>query len=176
VQIVLPDTMLQQSQLPFGELVAAVGPEGGWMRAPQGMMPMPPPQMEQAKGELFRLRESLLLSDRMPNRTVNFVEQAEFNGRPVSVVEISDQNGASVRLWVDDQSGELAKQTYQSSAITGSPSQVEQIFSDYRDVDGLRAPFKVTVLANGEEFAQVEVSEIRYNTGLNKDAMMQPAP
>ncbi|MEX2299713.1 MAG: pitrilysin family protein [Bryobacterales bacterium] len=174
VRIVLPDTMLQESVLPFGKLVAAVGPEGGWMRAPQGLMPMPPQQLEQSKGELFRLRESLLLSDRMPNRTVNFVEQADFNGRTAAVVEVSEQNGPSVRLWIDEASGELIKQTYQSSAITGSPAQVEQIFSDYRDADGLRAPFKVTILANGEEFAQVEVSEIHYNTGLDKAAMMQP--
>jgi hypothetical protein len=69
----------------------------------------------------------------------------------------------------------MIKQSYQSSAITGAPSQVEQIFTDYRDVDGLRAPFKVTVLADGEEFAQVEVSEIRYNTGLDKDALLKPA-
>jgi hypothetical protein len=174
VQIVLPDTMLQKSKLPFGELVAAVGPEGGWMRAPQGMMPMPAPQLEQAKGELFRLRESILLSDGMPSRTVNFVEQAQHNGRPADVIEVSDESGASVRLWIDAESGEMIKQSYQSSAITGAPSQVEQIFTDYRDVDGLRAPFKVTVLADGEEFAQVEVSEIRYNTGLDKDALLKP--
>jgi hypothetical protein len=29
-------------------------------------------------------------------------------------------------------------------------------------------------MANGEEFAQVEVREIHYNTGLDKAAMMQP--
>ncbi len=174
VKIVLPDTMLQESKLPFGTLVAAVGPEGGWMRAPQGMMPMPPPQLEQARGELFRLRESILLSDRMPNRTVNFVEQAEHNGSPVSVIEISEENGPSVRLWVDDASGDLVKQTYQSSAITGSPSQVEQIFSDFREVGGLRVPFKVLVLADGNEFAQVEVSEIQYNTGLDQETLIQP--
>ena len=176
VRVVLPDTMVQESQLPFGKLVAAVGAEGGWMRGPQGVMPMPPPQLAQAQGELFRLRESLLLSDRLPGRTVNFVEQAELDGTAAAVIEISADNGFSVRLWIDEQSGDLLKQRYQSSAITGAPSEVEQIFSDYRDVDGLRSPFKVTVLANGEEFAQVEVGEIRYNTGLDKAALMKPAP
>jgi predicted Zn-dependent peptidase len=176
VRVVLPDTMVQESQLPFGKLVAAVSAEGGWMRGPQGMMPMPVPQLQQAQGELFRLRESLLLSDRAPGRTVNFVEQAEFNGKPASVIEISAENNPSVRLWIDDQSGEILKQSYQSSAITGAPSQVEQIFSDYREVDGLRAPFKVAVLANGEEFAQVEVGEIHYNTGLDKAALMKAEP
>ena len=176
VRVVLPDTMVQESQLPFGKLVAAVGAEGGWIRGPQGMMPMPPPQLAQAQGELFRLRESVLLSDRLAGRTVNFVERAEFNGSAAAVLEISAENGASVRLWIDEQSGDLLKQSYQSSAITGAPSEVEQIFSDYRDVDGLRAPFKVTVLANGEEFAQVEVGEIHYNTGLDKAALMKPAP
>jgi predicted Zn-dependent peptidase len=176
VRVVLPDTMVQESQLPFGKLVAAVGAEGGWMRGPQGMMPMPPPQLAQAQGELFRLRESLLLSDRLPGRTVNFVEQTELDGTAAAVIEISADNGFSVRLWIDEQSGDLLKQRYQSSAITGAPSEVEQIFSDYRDSDGLRSPFKVTVLANGEEFAQVEVGEIRYNTGLDKAAMMKPAP
>lgn len=176
VRIVLPDTMVQESQLPFGKIVAAAGAEGGWMRGPQGMMSMPPPQLEQARGELFRLRESLLLSDRVPGRTVNFVEQSAFNGSAAAVIEISGENGSSVRLWIDEQSGDILKQSYQSSAITGAPSQVEQIFSDYREVDGLRAPFKVTVLANGEEFAQVEVGEIHYNTGLDKAALMKPAP
>ena len=176
VRVVLPDTMVQESQLPFGKLVAAVGAEGGWMRGPQGMMPMPPPQLAQAQGELFRLRESLLLSDRVSGRTINFVEQADLNGRKAAIIEISGENASTVRLWIDEQSGDVLKQSYQSSAITGSPSQVEQVFSDYRDVDGLRVPFKVTVLANGEEFAQVEVGEIRYNTGLEKAALMKPAP
>jgi zinc protease len=176
VRVVLPDTMVQESQLPFGKMVAAVGADGGWMRGPQGMMPMPPPQLAQAQGELFRLRESLLLSDRVPGRTVNFVEQADFNGSTAAVIEISGDNSSSVRLWIDEQSGDILKQSYQSSAITGAPSEVEQVFSDYREVDGLRAPFKVTVLANGAEFAQVEVGEIHYNTGLDKAALMKPAP
>jgi zinc protease len=176
VRVILPDTMVQESQLPFGKLVAAVGADGGWMRGPQGMMPMPAPQLAQAQGELFRLRESLLLSDRVPGRTVNFVEQEDFNGTPAAVIEISGDKGSSVRLWIDEKSGDILKQSYQSAALTGAPSQVEQVFSDYRDVDGLRAPFKVTVLAGGEEFAQVEVGEIHYNTGLDKATLLKPAP
>jgi hypothetical protein len=176
VQIVLPDTMLHESQFPFGKLVVAVGGNGGWMNGPQGTMPLPPDHLAQAQGELFRLRESLLLSDRMSSRTVNFVEAADFNGSAAAVIEISEENGPSVRLWVDEQSGEILKQVYQSSAITGSPSEVEQLFSDYRVVDGIRVPFKITVLAGGQEFAGVEVQEIRYNSGLDKASLIKPAP
>jgi zinc protease len=176
VQIVLPDTMLHESQFPFGKLVVAVGEDGGWMKGPQGTMPLPPEHLAQAHGELFRLREPLLLSDRIAGRAVSFVEQADFSGSKAAVIEISEENGPSVRLWVDEQSGEILKQVYQSSAITGSPSEIEQIFSDYRVVNGVRVPFKITVLANAEEFAQVEVKEIRYNTGLDKAKLIQPAP
>ncbi len=176
VRVVLPDTMVQESQLPFGKLVAAVGADGGWMRGPQGTMPMPAPQLAQAQGELFRLRESLLLSDRKPGRTVNFIEEQELDGSPAAVIEISADKGPSVRLWIDEKSGDILKQSYQSAALTGAPSEVEQVFSDYRDVDGLRAPFKVTVVAGGKEFAQVEVGEIHYNTGLDKAALLKPTP
>jgi hypothetical protein len=174
VRIVLPDTILHEAEYPFGKVLFGVSGNTGGMRGPQGAVAMSRDILANYKDELFRLREPLLLSDRQPGRIVNFLEDSIVNGSAASVIEISQENLPPVRMWVDEQSGDVLKVQYQSSAITGSPAEIEKVATDYREVGGLRAAFKSTVLVNGKEFAQIEVSQIRYNSGLDKATLMQP--
>src|SRR4029077_20032744 len=80
-----PDHFRQESQLPFGKVIVYSDGKSGWMSTPQGMRPMPGPQLKQVREELFRIYFSLLLSDRVPDRTVSSPEEG--------VVEISDTAG-----------------------------------------------------------------------------------
>jgi hypothetical protein len=61
------------------------------------------------------------------------------------VLEISSKDGESVRMTVDEKTGLPAKLAYQQSPAEGGAA-VEEIFSDWRDVDGLRLPFQWSVM------------------------------
>ena len=172
--IILPDVLRQEMQLPFGAMVIFAAGDSGWRKGPRGQAPLGGPLLKQAQEELFRVRESLLLSDRDPERKINFVESGEVDGKAADLIEVSAPNGFSVRLWIDSSSGDVLKSAYQGAAMSGAPAEVEEIFSDYREVDGIRIPFKTKILQNGKDFAELTVSEAAYNSGLEKEVLSQP--
>jgi hypothetical protein len=148
--------------------------KGGWLKAPQGQMPLPGPQLQQAKGEIFRLTETLLLSDRDPNRTVNFVKKDKVGDREAEVVEVSSKEGDQVSVYIDAQSGRILKKRYQGTAMAGPAATVEEVYEDFRETGGLRAPFKTTVYQNEKKFAELVYSEVQYNTGLKGEDLAKP--
>jgi hypothetical protein len=174
LKIVVPDIMRQETQMPFGLLTIYIGPEGGWGKTPQGQVALPEPQTRQARDELFRLRPVLLLSDRDPDRSINFVEESEVNGAPAEVIEIADKQGQSVRLWIGRDSGNVLKAAYQGTALSGPGTNVEEIYSDFRATGGYRTHFKTQVRQNDKDFAEVVFEEMEINTGLAKEALAQP--
>jgi len=173
-QIVLPDVLRQENVLPFGKITVFVEGSNGWMQSPQGRLPLPPPQLKQTRSALFRVREAILLSDRDPARTANFIEEADVDGRKAEVIEISTQDGQSVRLWVDVSSGEVIKSAYQGESIGGPGATVEELYSDYREVEGMQVPFKVTILQDGSKYLDAEVVEVKFNSGLDKEQLSVP--
>lgn len=172
--VIFPDVFRQEMQLPFGNVVIFVAGREGWMKGPQGQVPLGDAPLKQAQGALFRSRESLLLSDRYPERKINFVKSDEVNGRAADVIEVSVDEILSAKLWVDFVSGDILKIAYSGVTMSGAPAEVEEIFSDYRKVDEINIPFKTKVLQNGEDFGQLILSKITYNSGLDKKKLSRP--
>jgi hypothetical protein len=165
---IAPSTLRQDNELPF--LKQSVYSDGmsGWLSGMQGVQNLTPPVLKQIRGEAFRQLAGLVMSDRDPNRTVNYASEG--------VIEISSKDGENVSLSVDEKTGVPAKLAYQQSAAEGG-SAVEEIFSDWRDVDGLRLPFQWTVMQGGKKFAGVTVQDYKINSGLTAEVLgKRPSP
>ncbi len=173
-EIIFPSTLRQENELPFGKIGVYTDGKGGWLKAPQGQMPLAGPQLQQAKGEIFRFTETLLLSDRNPDLTVNLVRKDKVGDREADVVEISSKDGAQVDVFIDAASGQVLKKQYRGEAMAGPPAKVEEVYEDFREVDGIRVPFKTTVFQNDKKFAETTVSEFHYNTGLKPEDLAKP--
>ena len=130
----------------------------------QGVTNLSPPVLKQIHGEMFRWIVSLALSDRDANRTVNQTA----NG----ALEISSKDGESVRLTVDEKTGLPATLAYQQSPAEGGTA-VEEVLSDWRDVDGLRLPFQWSILQGGKKFAGATVQDYKINSGLTAETIGQ---
>ncbi len=92
------------------------------------------------------------------------------------VLEISSKDGESVRITVDEKTGLPAKLAYKQSPAEGGTA-VEEIFSDWRDVDLLHLPFQWQVMQSGKKFAGVAVQDYKINSGLTAETLGQrPAP
>jgi zinc protease len=155
---VAPDQFRQESQLPFGKVVVYSDGKSGWMSTPQGIRPLPPPLLQQVREELFRNYFSLLLSDRMVDRTISSPEPG--------VIDISDQAGNSVRLIVDEKTGLPAKEVYESRQPTGQTGSMEEVFDEFERAGGINVPKKRTVNQGGKKFADVTITEYKINTGI----------
>ncbi len=154
--------MRQSQELPFGKIVAFYDGKTNWLASPQGTMEMPAPVLRQMQGEKMRSFFELMLSDRNPSLTINAVAD--------NTVEISAKEGDSVRVEFDPSSALPAKYTYQSMGRQG-PTTVVSSFSDWREVNGIRLPYKVVIEQGGQKFAEATVSEWKLNGGLTEQEL-----
>jgi zinc protease len=166
---IAPTIFRQDLILPIGTIVAFCDGKSGWLSQPQGVFPMPPTVVKQAQGEIFREWVTLVLSDRDASRTVT--------ASGPSAVDISGTEGQSVHIEIDQATGLPARQIYKETGMGGPPSEVTETFSDWRDVDGIKLPFKVLMEQNGQKVGEATVSEIKLNSGLKPEELSKkPEP
>jgi hypothetical protein len=165
---IAPSTVRQDNELPFMKQSVYSDGTSGWIAGMQGVQNLPPAVLKQIHGEAFRQIASLALSDRDPNRTVNQPSDG--------VLEISSKDGDSVSITVDEKTGLPAKLAYQQTPAEGGTA-VEETFSDWRDVDGIRLPFQWSIMQGGKKFAGVTIQDYKINSGLTAETLgKRPAP
>ena len=96
------------------------------------------------------------------------------NDKDVDVVQGDTADGAVVTLYFDQQSGLLERHMrYTESPVGPLVTQVD--YSDYRDVAGVKMPYKFTVTwLDGRE--QVELTQIRPNVAVDASRFARPDP
>jgi hypothetical protein len=154
-----PNYFRQETNVPAGRLAAFYDGKTGHISTPQGAGLLAGPQLKQVQGDLFRVPFRMLLSDRDPGRVVNAIDD--------NTVEISDSNtGDIVQVAFDPQTGLVSHVRYQTITVSGPPIPVEETWSDFRDIAGVKIPHKITILQGGQKFADVMVTEYTINSGL----------
>lgn len=153
----------QENTLPFGKVVAYSDAKSGWLKSPQGLMPLAGPQLKQVQGEIFRAYIALLLSDRDKARTVSLSSD--------NTLHISGAEGEEVDVKIDPATGLIASESYKQMQPSGAPSAITVGLSDYRDVDGIKMPFKITLSQGDKNLADATVSEYKLNTGATPEDM-----
>ncbi|HEV3202301.1 MAG TPA: pitrilysin family protein [Bryobacteraceae bacterium] len=154
---IAPTCFRQESETPAGRISAYWDGQNGWLAAPQGTGVLAGAQLKQVQGDLFRLYFRLLLSDRIEGRTVNAAAD--------DTIEISDASGEIARVVVNSD-GLPASVLYDAVRMAGPPVAVEEDFSDFREVAGIKVPYVVRIVQGGQKFADVTVTDFRVNTGL----------
>lgn len=152
-----PDRFRREQETPFGKIVVYSDGKEGWITTPQETKPLPTETLATVRGVLFRQPSALMLSDRDPVRLVRAVG--------VDAVEVSS-DGESVRIEFDPATGLPLRQIYAIAGADGSRITRTETFSDWREVDGLRFPFRAVQLENGSRMLELTVSDYQVNTGL----------
>jgi photosynthetic reaction center cytochrome c subunit len=94
--------------------------------------------------------------------------------RDLQVVQGTSAGGVIATLYFDPESGLLVRMVRYSNSVVGrTPTQID--YSDYRDVAGVKMPFRFTVtwLDGRENF---ELSEIQPNAPIDAAKFAKPAP
>jgi zinc protease len=158
-----PGYFRQDLDLPFGKIATYSDGKTGWQVAPQGTRPLPPAELKQVQDEVFRNLLRVMAADRDSSLKVNAVGG--------NMVEISG-GGQSVKIAFDESTGLPEREVYQQAGPTG-PASIEEILMDWRDVDGIKIPFKVTIQQDGKKFGDAVVQEFKINTGLKAEELSQ---
>ena len=99
------------------------------------------------------------MSDRNPSRVMSAVN--------ANAVEISAGSEKGSGPEFDPSTGLPVRQIHNETDMMGKPSEVVESFSDWRDVGGIKLPYKIAIEQNGAKAGEQTVTEIKLNTGLN---------
>ena len=159
-----PGTYRQDEELPFGRIASYTDGTSGWRSTPRGAGPMSSAMLTQAQDEVFRNLYRLMLADRDPALKVETVDSRSF--------AISRSDGLSIKLELDG-AGLPVKKTYTTTGARGASATIEEFYEDWRVVDGLRVPFKITVQQDGKKLAEDSVQEFKFNSDLKPEELSQ---
>lgn len=96
--------------------------------------------------------------------TIKAEKDEDVTGAPASVVLVTAKDFKATKLFFDKKSNLLVKTSRKGLAPgMGEPQEVaeETILSDYKKVDGMMTPMKMTVLHDGKKFMNVTVTEAK---------------
>ncbi|HLX44727.1 MAG TPA: pitrilysin family protein [Bryobacteraceae bacterium] len=161
---IAPAFIRQDVELPIGKISSYTDGKTGWLQSPQGIMPMPAQVLKQAQGELFRDLLHVLIADRDSSVQVNATGK--------SAVEISSPAGESVKVEFDESTGLPTREIYQEGGQNG-PLEVQESFSDWREADGLKVPYKIVIQQGGKPLGDLTVREYKFNSGMKPEELSQ---
>ncbi len=166
---IFPDRIRQEMSMPFGTIITVFDGEKGWMVGPQGTQDLPESQLRELKSDLFRSHFHLFLAEDLK---VQFMGEESLEDKKVDVISISDPSGNQLKIWVDQVTHLPLKESYHGTTMMG-PATVEEIFSDYQEVLGMKIPFSITSFANQQKMAETKILEINFNTQINPELFIK---
>jgi zinc protease len=153
-----PAYIRQDITTPSGRISVFSDGKVGWAGAPQGSGPLNSAQLQQIRGDLFRLYFRLLLSDRIEGRTVNAVND--------NTIEIADAAGQTVRLEFDAETSLPQRVVYEIARAGAPPISTEEDWSDFQEIAGAKVPHRITVIENGQKYGEIRMTDIKVNSGI----------
>lgn len=96
------------------------------------------------------------------------------DGRKTQVIAGTTAGGARVKLYFDEESGLLVRLVrFTPTKVGPNPTHVE--YSDYRDILGVKLPFKTTVTWTSGR-STIELSEVQPNVPVDASKFSEPKP
>ena len=171
-----PDERAVIVHTPNGDSTTTYDGLSGWIAAPDTDQPMP--VMTLTGGDLQGAKVDAALA--FPAGMKQLFSQwrvgfpTNINDHDVQVVQGSNPGESPVKFYFDQQSGLLLRVVRYTNLPVGlNPTQID--FSDYRDVSGVKMPFRWTVTwTDGRSI--IELSQVQPNAAMDAARFAKPAP
>jgi zinc protease len=149
--------------------------EHAWVRDPGGLHEVPARALRDMESSLRRDAISLLLAaQRGTVRARLLPDIKDEAGKLHHALEMSATDLDPVVLYIDPDTSLVSKQTYVAGGV-GQPL-IEEIYSDYRVVDGVQFAFAATLRRGGQPVLERHVTGITVNAPLDPALFRRPSP
>ncbi|HEU5411815.1 MAG TPA: c-type cytochrome [Candidatus Acidoferrales bacterium] len=140
-----PGKMYATMSTPRGSMTLGFDGTKGWTSTPQGSREASGPEAVMLATEA-QINPSAAIATFNPKRLFG---TAKVGGADTWVALVNTPDGNQEALFFDQQSGLLIRRMIRYRTIFGA-LQLEADYSDYRDADGVKIPFKTTWYMNGQ--------------------------
>src|SRR5437870_5353249 len=167
-------TMILHSQ--YGDITTAYDGRSGWMAAPMESKPSPVMALTGGNLEGADVDAALSFPARIKQALGRWVvgPLTLIDDREVRIVQGKKASGSPIKLYFEEKSGLLVRLVrYSDSAVGRVPTQID--YEDYRDVSGIKIPFKWTsTWTDGRTV--FELSSVQLNASIDATRFAKPVP
>ncbi len=171
--VVYPDKFRVDATFAGQQNVQAYNGGSAWVKDPAGVSAAPPAMRSDFAATVRRDTFPLLIAASEGKLAVRPLPEEVKGTVALKVIEISGEGLTPVRLYID-QSNRIVRQTYTTPGPDGHPSQAEEVFSDYRKVNGIEVPFKASVLRDGRLILDRTLKSVTFNVPVDAVLFQQP--
>ena len=167
-----PDKRVSVMHLKDGDSVTAFDGQRGWLSVPG----RPAHMMSASENASARLDADLYFAVHVKTLYSKFkIERREkIDGHDTYLVEGREEGRPPLRLYFDTQAGLLLRLVrYSESSLGLNPTQIDYV--DFRDVEGVKVPFRWTVSRPGNRFT-IQVEEVKQNVPVDDAKFTAPPP
>ncbi|MBI5463993.1 MAG: insulinase family protein [Ignavibacteriales bacterium] len=171
---VLPDKIFAKMSAAFGEMTMAWDGKSGWMNSPMGAQEMPAQQSESFQRQLTFNPVMVLKNLDSPAYTVWYYKEDKVQDRPTGIVLVKhNATNKTIKWFVDNESALLVKTASRERTPAGLGMQ-ETIMDDYKDVGGVKFPFKLISMVDGKKSQEITLISMKINSGVKEDVFKKP--
>ncbi len=171
-----PNQVRVETKLPEAVVVQVYDGAKAWVKDPNGTHDVPEPMIRELQASFERDTIAALLNardGRVRMRLLPDTKPSGSDGKAYRALEFSGAALDPMVLYIDPVTHLVARQSY----VPGGAGQplVEEIFSDYRPVDGVQIAFSAEIRRGGETILQRRVTTIRLNEPLGPTLFQRPS-
>ena len=152
MSLIYPDKFRQDVNTPQGEFSLIYDGEAAYASSMMGTQPLPPEISTALKDSLFRdpiqLLEHLSQNE---SAQVQFAGSEEVNGTPASILITEQPSGEMLKIYISEETNYIVKLVYRETE-QGVTLNKENIYSDFRDVDGIKIAYSFIQNIDGNPY------------------------
>jgi hypothetical protein len=172
IRIRYPGGFRIDSRMPAGQVSQVFDSGTFWIQDSRGTNVAPAAAAESMRGNVQRDAIGLLLALADGRVKARRASDLAVDGRMLPVLDVDLKPGGPLMLVIDPESGLIVRERYPAPDAAG---QVEERFADYRDVDGVKVAFAVTV-AHPQLGEVVRIMrKVAFNVPLDPDIFARPS-
>jgi hypothetical protein len=171
--VVYPDKFRVDATVAGAQVVQVYNGGMAWARDPAGVHDAPQGMRDDFAASVRRDIIPMLVEAAQGKLTARMLPEQGGGGQVLRALEISGPGLSPVKLYVDSQS-RIVRQSFQTAGPDGRPIEAEEIFSDYRAVDGVQVPFQAEVRRGGAHILSRTLTKVTFNSPLDDTLFTRP--
>jgi hypothetical protein len=123
---------------------------------------------EEMRANLWRDLAYLFANADREGLTAQHLGSEEVDGQKSEVLLITPKGVKSFKLYLNTATMMPMKMSYQGMSMMGAPVNSEETFSEFREVTGVKLPFKSVTNQDGKKAQEATAAEISLNVAVDE--------
>ncbi|MGE3705550.1 MAG: insulinase family protein [Vicinamibacterales bacterium] len=172
--LVYPNRVRVETVLPDATIVQGFDGATAWIRDPKGIHDVTDRARQDLEAGFKRDTIALLLAAADGSVRARLLpDVTDDAGRRHHALELAGSGIDPIVLYVDPKTHLIERQTYAAGGL--GRALVEEVFSDYKTVDGVQIAFSATILRGGTPVLERKVRDIRINAAIDPGLFARPS-